>query len=48
MVSGLVHSGHSLGATTGPFISGIIADALDFVWALTIMSLGSLLMVRLL
>ena len=45
MVAGLVHCGNNLGATTGPVLSGIIKDVLDFVWALTILSFGCVLMV---
>ena len=45
MVTGLITCGISLGSTTGPLLSGIITDALDFVWSLTIMSFGCLLTV---
>ena len=47
MVAGLVHCGNNLGATTGPVLSGVMTDALDFVWSLTIISCGCLLMVSL-
>ena len=45
MVTGLINSGISLGAMTGPLLSGIIIDALSYVWTLTILAFAYLLMV---
>ena len=45
MVAGLINSGISLGAMTGPLLSGIIIDALSYVWTLTILAFAYLLMV---
>ena len=45
MVAGFVNSGISLGAMTGPLLSGVIIDALSYVWTLTILAFAYLLMV---
>ena len=45
MVTGLINCGLSLGATIGPFMGGVITDALGYVWFLTILSFGCLAMV---
>ena len=48
MVTGLVNSGISLGAMTGPLLSGIIIDALSYVWTSTILAFAYLSMVSIL
>ena len=48
MVAGFVNSGISLGAMTGPLLSGVIIDALSYVWTLTILAFAYLLMVSIL
>ena len=46
-VAGLINFGLSLGRLTGPVVSGMITDGLDFSWTLTVLSFLSAFMVRL-
>ena len=45
MVTGLLNSGISLGAAAGPFLTGVLTDALDYPWTQTILAFMSLFMV---
>ena len=45
IVSGLIYFGFGLGSLTGPIISGIITDALDYAWTQTVLSFACALMV---
>ena len=45
-VTGLINFGLSLGSLTGPVVSGVITDALDFSWTLTVLAFACAFMVR--